>query len=138
MFVNVTSTLTDKLRIASWDEETYAEPGEGRKLTSAVTALAPGDGAIEAADLRSTMYYRPDGTCTYVSMMQVTATLDGRHGSFALTGDGRFEAGTATTRLRVIEGSGTDGLQGLSGTLESVSTHADYPYMPITLSYQLG
>ena len=29
-------------------------------------------------------------------------------------------------------------LAGISGTAESVSTHADYPYMPLTLEYELG
>jgi hypothetical protein len=141
MFLGMASTLRDKLNIDSWDEQTSAEPGEGRKITKAATTLSPGPdsgGDITAATLDSIMYYRPEGTCAYVSVMQVTATLDGRTGSFALAGDGTFEDGTATVRLRVIEGSGTEGLEGITGTLESVSTHDDYPYMPVTLSYELG
>jgi hypothetical protein len=29
-------------------------------------------------------------------------------------------------------------LAGISGTCESVSTHADYPFMPLTLAYELA
>ena len=31
------------------------------------------------------MYYRPDGTSSYVTMVHVTATLDGRSGGVVLT-----------------------------------------------------
>jgi hypothetical protein len=130
-------TLTDKLNIDSWDEQAYAEPGDGSKFTKAAVALGAGEGGVSAASLDCVMYYRPDGTSAFVSLMQITATLDGRSGSFALSGDGTFEDGAARMHLKVIEGSGTGELQGVTGTLESVSTHADYPFMPITLHFDL-
>ena len=38
----------------------------------------------------------------------------------------------------MVAGSGTGGLVGLSGACESVSTHADYPFMPLALAYDLA
>jgi len=40
--------------------------------------------------------------------------------------------------MTVVTGSGTGGLVGISGTCVSVSTHADYPFMPLTLAYELA
>jgi hypothetical protein len=39
-------------------------------------------------------------------------------------------------RVRVVDA--TDELAGLSGTATSVSTHEDYPNMPLTLSYDIA
>jgi hypothetical protein len=38
----------------------------------------------------------------------------------------------------VVEGSGTGQLAGLTGTADSVSTHDDYPFMPLTRKYDIG
>ncbi len=136
------TTLTGKLHIDSWDEQTYREAGDGSKFTKAAVALSAGEGGsgdgVSAAAFDSVMYYGPDGTSEFVSIMQITATLAGRSGSFALSGDGSYKDGAARMKLRVVEGSGTGDLAGLTGTLESSSTHADYPHMPITLDYELG
>jgi len=73
-----------------------------------------------------------------VTMMQITGTLDGRSGSFVLAGAGTYDGTTATGESRIVPGSGTGGLAGISGSATSTSTHADYPFMPLTLRYELG
>lgn len=137
----MTTTLADKLHIDSWDEKASAEADDGTKFTTAAVTLSfdqeVGGDAVTAARFDAAMYYRPDGTSTYVSIMQVTATLAGRSGGFALSGEGGYEDGTARMHMTVIEGSGSGGLEGVTGTLESASTHDDYPYMPFTLHYDL-
>jgi hypothetical protein len=70
--------------------------------------------------------------------MRLTGILDGRAGSFVLRGGGAFDGTTASGRMTIVEGSGTGGLARISGTCESVSTHADYPFMPLTLAYELA
>ena len=35
----------------------------------------------------------------------------------------------------IVAGSSTDELTGIQGTAQSVSTHDDYPNMPLTLEY---
>jgi len=86
----------------------------------------------------SLLFYRADGTSSFVTLMRLAGTLDGRSGSFVLQGHGTYDGTTARVETHVIEGSGTGELAGLRGTGESVSGHADYPYMPLTLRYNLG
>ena len=125
-------TFKSKLKIESWDEKPYRELSDGSKFSRAeVTLSGPLAGSFE-----SLLFYRPDGTSTYVSLLQITGEIDGRAGSFVLQGEGTYDGTTARVQTRVVESSGE--LAGLSGTAESVSTHADYPYMPLTLRYEIG
>ncbi len=55
-----------------------------------------------------------------------------------LEGRGTYDGTTASGESRIVPGSGTGGLAGISGGATSSSTHADYPYMPLTLTYDLG
>lgn len=127
-----------RLKIESWDEKPYRELGDGGKLTRADVRLSgPADG-LTSATFAALMFYRADGTSSYVTLMHVTGTLDGRAGSFVLQGHGTYDGKTARGQSQVVEGSGTGELAGLSGTGESVSTHDDYPFMPLTLRYGIG
>ena len=130
------TTLTTKLEIKSWDENPYRELVGGRKFARAEVVLAGTGGALLEGAFESLLYYAADGTSTFVSVLQLTGELGGRSGSVILAGDGHFDGTTATVNARVVEGTGA--LAGISGTLESRSTHQDYPHMPITLTYELG
>ena len=127
-----------KLKIESWDEKPYRELGEGSKLTRADVLLSGPDDGLMSAIFEALMFYRADGTSTYVTLMHITGTLDGRPGSFVLQGHGRYDGQTARGQSHVVEGSGTGQLAGLTGTGESMSTHDDYPFMPLTLKYDIG
>ncbi len=131
----MTETVESRLKIASWDEKPYRELADGSKFTKADVVLAGSAGGLSSATFEALMYYRPDGTATYVTLMQVTGELGGRSGSFVLQGRGTYDGTTARGESVVVEGSGTDGLTGISGNGESVSTHEDYPFMPFTLTY---
>src|SRR5215469_4871175 len=130
--------LEAKLRIESWDEKPYRELGDGSKLTRAAVLLSGPDDGLTSATFDALMFYRADGTSAYVTLMQVTGTLDGRRGGFVLQGYGTYDGKAARGESHVVEGSGTGELAGLSGTCESVSTHEDYPFMPVTLKYDIG
>jgi len=125
-------TLQTKLEIKSWDEQPYREFDDGRKFTRAEVQLGSNDG-IESAAFEGLMFYRPDGTSSYVSLMQITATLDGKNGTIVLRGSGDYDGTTASGEYQIVAGDG--GLAGITGTLTSSSTHQDYPNMPITLTY---
>jgi hypothetical protein len=127
-------TVDTKLQIKSWDEKPYREFDDGRKFTRAEVELGSNDG-IESAAFEALMFYRPDGTSGYVSLMQITATFHGKAGSFVLQGSGEYDGKTAASKYEIVAGEGD--LAGISGTLTSASTHEDYPNMPITLTYQL-
>lgn len=130
--------IETKLKIESWDEKPYRDLGAEGKLTRADVALSGPDDGFTSATFAALMFYRADGTSAYVTLMHITGMLDGRAGSFALQGDGTYDGTTARWRCRLVEGSGTGELAALSGTADSVSTHDDYPFMPLTLKYQIG
>ena len=132
----MTKTLETKLTIESWDEQPSRELADGRKFTRAEVGLKGADG-IGSASYEALMYYAADGTSTYVTMMHVTGTLDGRSGSFVLTGSGTYDGTTAAGGSSIVPGSGTGELTGISGSASSSSTHDDYPFMPLTISYEL-
>jgi hypothetical protein len=134
----VAVTLTTKMRIASWDETPVEEFDHGGKLTRALVRLSDGADGLASGSMGMLAYYRPDGTSSFVTVMRLTGILDGRAGSFVLRGEGAFDGTTASGRMTIVAGSGTGGLAGISGTCESVSTHANYPYMPLTLAYELA
>lgn len=131
----MTVTLDTKLKIASWDEKSIHEFDDGSKLTRADVTLSDGADGLESGSFHSVMYYRPDGTSTYTTVMRLTGTLDGRSGSVVLIGNGTYDGATAMGRLQIVDGSSTDELIGIAGHAESDSTHAEYPFMPISLTY---
>ena len=136
------TTLDTKLEIKSWDEKPYRELPDGSKYTRADVVLAgtgPTDGGrteLTDASFESVLHYRADGSSTYLSLMTLTGTLDGRNGSLVLAGEGHYDGSTAHGEYRVIDTTGE--LTGLTGTATSVSTHADYPHMPVTLTYDFA
>ena len=130
--------LETKLKIGSWDEKPYRELPDGRKFTRADVTLSVADKEIEAeATSESLTYYAADGTATYVGLMHIDGKLGGRSGSFVLHNVGRYDGTEASGRFEIVPGSGTGELAGISGSGSSVSTHADYPNMPLTLDYEL-
>jgi Protein of unknown function (DUF3224) len=134
----MTVTLTTKMRIAGWDESPVGEFEDGSKLTRAQVRLSGSEEGLASGSAGMLAYYRPDGTSSYVTVMRLTGSLDGRAGSFVLRGEGTFDGTTASGRMTVVADSGAGGLAGISGTCESVSTHEDYPFMPLTLTYDLA
>lgn len=58
------------------------------------------------------------GSAGYVAMERVTATLAGRHGSFALQHSGTMDKGAQSASVTVVPDSGVDGLAGLTGAME--------------------
>ena len=130
------TVLETRLEIKSWDEKPYRELPDGSKYTRADVVLAGTGAELTEGTFEALMYYRADGTGTYVSLMSLTGTVEGRHGGLVLVGEGSYDGTTARSESRIVDATGE--LAGLTGTVTSVSTHADYPYMPLTLTYDLG
>jgi hypothetical protein len=129
--------METKLKIDSWDEKPYRELDDGSKFSRAEVTLSGSGAGLTSATFESLLFYRADGTSSFVTLMRIAGTLDGRSGSFVLQGHGTYDGTTARVETQVVEGSGTGELAGLRGTGESVSGHADYPYMPLTLKYDI-
>lgn len=144
------TTYETRLDIKSWDENPYRELADGTKFARAEVTLAADAADTAAADtdaagtgtaltegnFEALLYYKADGTSTYVTLMSLTGTVEGRSGRLVLAGDGGYDGKTARMRADVIEATGD--LAGLTGTVVSESTHEDYPHMPLTLTYELG
>ena len=134
------TTYETRLDIKSWDENPYRELPDGTKFARAEVTLAAdaagADTALTEGNFEALLYYKADGTSTYVTLMSLTGTVEGRSGRLVLAGDGGYDGKTARMRADVIEATGD--LAGLTGTVLSESTHEDYPHMPLTLTYELG
>jgi hypothetical protein len=108
--------------VGSWDESTYQELDGDAKLTRATITFGMAGDITGEARWDAVMCYRPDGTAVYTGFQRVQGQLAGVDGSFVLRADGDFIDGEARSRWEVIEGSGTGGLSGLTGTGEAVAT----------------
>jgi hypothetical protein len=76
-----------------------------------------------------------DGSAGYVAMEQVTGTLQGRSGTFALQHSGTMTRGTPKLTVSVVPDSGTGELVGLAGEMEIIVAGGKHSY---EFQYQLG
>lgn len=74
------------------------------------------------------------GNAGYVAIEQVTGTLNGHTGSFALQHIGSMESGSYKLSVVVVPGSGTGQLTGIGGTLTIIITSGKHSY---TFDYTL-
>ena len=59
-----------------------------------------------------------DGSAAYVAIERIAGTLDGRSGSFYSQHSGIMDRGRPSLSLTVVPDSGTDGLEGLRGSMQ--------------------
>ncbi len=125
-----------KFEVRSWDEAPYVELAGRCKLTKAsvkqrFSGDIEGDGSVEWL-----MFYREDGTASFVGLQQVVGTLGGRSGSFVLETRGEYDGNEARATWSVIGGSGTGALNGLRGKGTYVAGHGSTA--EIMLDYEIG
>ncbi|EPJ6838427.1 DUF3224 domain-containing protein [Stenotrophomonas maltophilia] len=68
------------------------------------------------------------GSAGYVAMERVTATLAGREGAFTLQHNGVMTRGVPELSVIVVPDSGSEGLLGLTGTLEITISDGRHNY----------
>jgi hypothetical protein len=68
------------------------------------------------------------GTAGYVAIEDVTGTLSGRSGSFALQHSGTMHQGKFNLAVEVVPGSGTGELAGISGTMSITIADGKHSY----------
>jgi Protein of unknown function (DUF3224) len=96
-----------------WDEETVSE-FDGTKITRAHVQQTFAGGIAGDADIDWQMYYRPDGTASFVGLAKITGTVDGRDGTLVVTSNGEFDGKEVHGDWVVVGATGT--IEGLSGT----------------------
>ena len=69
-----------------------------------------------------------EGSAGYVAMEQVTGTLHGKTGGFALQHFGKMTRGVPELNVAVVPDSGTGELEGLSGTMQIIITEGKHSY----------
>ena len=74
------------------------------------------------------------GSAGYVAIEKVEGTLGGRTGSFILQHRGIMDRGTPALLVTVVPDSGTEGLEGLAGTMTIEITGGEHRY---TFDYTL-
>jgi len=79
-------------------------------------------GDLEASSIGQMIAVRTptEGSAGYVAMERVMGTLGGKKGSFALQHFGTMNRGKQHLRIEIVPDSGTDGLAGISGTLDII------------------
>ena len=68
------------------------------------------------------------GSAGYVAMERVTGTLHGHAGTFVLQHNATMNRGAPTLALTVVPDTGTDGLEGLSGSMRIVIENGQHHY----------
>jgi len=122
--------------VIAWDEKPYLEMADGRKLTRAsVTQRFSGDIEGEGS-VEWLMFYREDGTASFVGMQHVVGKIGSRSGSFVLETSGSYDGKAARASWSVVAGSGTSDLRGLRGSGTYVAGHGSTA--EITLEYELS
>ncbi|HUI64148.1 MAG TPA: DUF3224 domain-containing protein [Bacteroidota bacterium] len=112
-----------------WDEKTYEQVSPNTKLTRTVaefqyTGQLQGEGLLDCLMFYSSFDEKDphNATAEYVGLIRFKGNVNGRAGSFVLEDRGAFQAVTAKSSLRILPGSGTDQLEGISGIGTSVAT----------------
>lgn len=69
-----------------------------------------------------------EGSAGYVAIEQVTGTLEGKTGSFALQHFGKMTRGNPEMNVAVVPDSGTGELSGLSGNMQIIIADGSHSY----------
>lgn len=109
--------------VKKWEEVTYREITPEMKLTKASVIYECAGDLQGIATVEYTMFYRHfdpkdqhNSSASYVGLIHFDGVLSGKSGSFVFEDNGTFEGGSATSVLRIAEGSGTGSLKGIRGT----------------------
>jgi hypothetical protein len=102
-------------KVDAWDEQPWDSPEGQPKMTRAEVAKSFTGDLEGSSKLQYLMTYRDDGTADFVAMERIRGTLGDKRGSFVLSHIGAFVDGAASGTWTVVEGSGTEELEGITG-----------------------
>jgi Protein of unknown function (DUF3224) len=129
------ATAKANFELVSFDESTVTEFDDGGKLTRAtVTQRLTGEMEGEVVD-ELLMYYWPDGTTEITGFSRFTGRIGDRSGGYVGQAAGHYDGSEVHGTASVLPGSGTRGLSGLRGEVESGAPHGSTGW--IMIDYQL-
>lgn len=130
------SLASGKFSVTGGSEQSVFEaPGE-LKLTR-VAGTQRFSGAIEGVGSVEWVFgYRPDRSAVFAGFQRIEGSMAGRSGSFVLESTGEHDGRSSKGRWRIVTGSGTGELAGISGagTFEAPGG----PEASYELDYSLG
>ncbi len=100
--------------VQSWDEKAY-DVVEGTPKTVKASISYAYEGAVTGTSGAEMVMVYVGEEAVYVGLERVTATVDGKSGTFVTSVVGGFKDGVASSSWDVVPGSGTDELAGISG-----------------------
>lgn len=101
--------------IQSWEEETLHELEEERSIRKAAVRQAYNGHLRGESELVYLMTYTDDATARFVGVELFEGKVGDLEGRMTLHHEGRYEKGIARSRCRVVPGSATGGLKGITG-----------------------
>jgi hypothetical protein len=108
--------------IASWDEQPFAEIDDTRNLTTTtVSQKLQGDIEGEGSATWLSVYFA-DGTAEYAGYQRIVGTVSDTEGSIVARITGGYDGTTARSDWTLVEGTGTGGLEGMTGSGVSEAT----------------
>ena len=130
------SKATGNFSVTGGSEQTVRDaPGEV-KLTRVAGTQRFG-GAIEGLGPVEWVFgYRPDRSAVFAGFQRIEGSIDGRAGSVVLESTGEHDGRTSKGRWRIVPGSGTGELAGISG--EGSFDAPGGPEASYELEYRLG
>lgn len=130
-------TLANALfTMKNWDETPYGIAGDGPKIAHAhSTNTYTGDIAGESS-VNYVIFYPEETVGVFRGYEQIVGNVGDREGSFVLEHVGSWAGSTVTTSWKVVDGSGTGALAGMTGSGGYVAKH-EIPETPVTLEYEL-
>jgi hypothetical protein len=110
------TTVTGRFDLTRWDEETYSDEG-GVRLVAVSNAKTFEGGISGTSTARLLQALAKEGSAAYVGIELVTATVDGRAGTFVLQHSAVGTVRGGALNVAVVPDSGTGELAGISGEL---------------------
>jgi hypothetical protein len=122
-------------QVTGWDEKTYQEIGGGAKLTNAKVTQSYSGAVVGTSTIEYLMSYTVQGTANFVGLERISATVEGKLGTFVLQHAGSFSEGKARSSWSIVPGSGTEGLASLRGEGSYVAGHGEPAQVSFTYSF---
>jgi hypothetical protein len=120
----MTKTKSTAFTIARWDE-TENKDWNGGKLTRTL-ATKEFKGEIDGTSVLEAVMLKAEGNqgvMAYVGLERISCTLEGRTGTFVLIHNAEAIGIERNATWKILPGSGTDGLTGISGYGEIAPNH---------------
>ena len=110
-------------KVTKWEENAYDNISANSKLSKASVEYQCSGEITGRAFVEYLMFYshvdpkdQHQSTAEYVGLIRFQGTIKDKSGSVVLLDHGTFREGVASSSLQIAVGSGTESLQGITGT----------------------